>query len=53
VREAAKTKVEVFMPNSEKEEAADSKKDANKNYFLDLLFSFIGVTSDDNCLEEL
>lgn len=42
------------MPNSEKEEdATDSKKDANKNYFLDLLFSFIGVASDENCLEEL
>ena len=34
------------MPNTEKNEAVEPKKDVNTNYFLDLLFSFIGVSSD-------
>lgn len=57
VREAATTKVEVFMPKGEKpqmqDEAQEPEENVNKNYFLDLLFSFIGVSSEDNCLEEL
>ena len=63
VREASTTKVEVFIPKGLvksrnapaqiSEPAEEPQEDVNRNYFLDLLFSFISVSSDENSLEEL